>query len=67
MTTTIRVPTGQIERADALTEDLSRDPAITALLGGKVSRSAVLRLALHRGLEELEIKHRAKEDRDEER
>lgn len=48
----IRVPSTLAERADALTPILAADPELGAV--GRVTRSAVLRLALARGLASLE-------------
>lgn len=52
---TLRVPQALLDRADALIERLARDEE--AVLLGRVSRSIVLRLALLRGLEQLEARH----------
>ena len=49
---TLRLPQSLVDRADALIDDLARDEE--ALLLGRVSRSIVLRLAVLRGLEQLE-------------
>ena len=57
---TIRVPGQLIERADALGCALEGDQSITAVTGGRVSRSAMLRLAMLGGLTSLEKKHRRK-------
>lgn len=49
---TLRLPTSLVERADALLEVLT-DSEETVLLG-RASRSIVLRLAVLRGIEQLE-------------
>jgi hypothetical protein len=49
---TLRLPQSLVDRADALINRLAQDEE--ALLLGRVSRSIVLRLAVLRGLEELE-------------
>lgn len=54
-TTSVRLPRDLLTRADALGEILpERFPEYEALVGSPMSRSAVLRLALVRGLESLE-------------
>lgn len=50
--TTLRLPQSLIDRADALIDRLAENEE--ALLLGRVSRSIVLRLAVLRGLEQLE-------------
>ena len=50
--TTLRLPKSLVDRADALIDRLADDEE--ALLVGRVSRSIVLRLAVRRGLEQLE-------------
>lgn len=50
--TTLRLPKSLVDRADALIDRLADDEE--ALLVGRVSRSIVLRLAVLRGLEQLE-------------
>ena len=57
--TTLRLPQSLIDRADALIERLAEDEE--ALLLGRVSRSIVLRLAVLRGLEQLERQTAAKQ------
>lgn len=52
---TLRLPQTLLDRADRLIERLARDEE--AVLLGRVSRSIVLRLALLRGLEQLESQH----------
>lgn len=52
---TLRLPQALLDRADQLIDRLSRDEE--AVLLGRVSRSIVLRLALLRGLEQLEGQH----------
>jgi hypothetical protein len=52
---TLRLPQTLLDRADHLIDRLSRDEE--AVLLGRVSRSIVLRLALLRGLEQLEGQH----------
>jgi hypothetical protein len=47
----LRLPAGTMERAEALIAELKKHPALQA---ARVSRAFVLRLALLRGLEELE-------------
>lgn len=49
---TLRLPKSMVDRADALIEPLAEDEE--SLLLGRVSRSIVLRLAVLRGLEQLE-------------
>lgn len=50
--TTLRLPQSLVDRADALIDELAEGEE--ALLVGRVSRSIVLRLAVLRGLEQLE-------------
>lgn len=52
MITTLRLPVSLLERADNLIEPLAEQE--DALVIGRVSRSVVLRLAVLRGLEQLE-------------
>jgi hypothetical protein len=52
---TLRLPQALLDRADQLIDRLARDEE--AVLLGRVSRSIVLRLALLRGLEQLEGQH----------
>jgi hypothetical protein len=47
----LRLPAGTMDRAEALIVELKKHPALQA---ARVSRAFVLRLALLRGLEELE-------------
>ena len=47
----LRLPAGTMDRAETLIAELKRHPALQA---ARVSRALVLRLALLRGLEELE-------------
>jgi predicted DNA-binding protein len=47
----IRLPSDALKRAEALAEKLAKTPALAAV---RVSRSAVLRMAILRGLDELE-------------
>jgi hypothetical protein len=56
VTITIRAPADLVERAEALRPILSRTD-LRAVGGGDVSRGAVLRLALARGLDALEAEH----------
>lgn len=49
---TLRLPKSLVDRADALIPKLEQDPGMQIM--GRVSRSIVLRLAVLRGLEELE-------------
>ena len=52
---TFRCPTADVERADALAEQLAERPEFRAVAhGGRISRSLVLRYALTRGLDVLE-------------
>lgn len=51
--TTLRLPKRLIERADELIDVLAEEEEV--LLLGRVSRSIVLRLAVLRGLEQLEL------------
>ena len=53
---TLRLPQTLIDRADALIESLAREEE--AVLLGRVSRSIVLRLAVLRGLEQLEAQQK---------
>lgn len=55
--TSVRLPEEVLERLDALAARLAEDPTIRALAGGTLSRSAVLRIAVTRGLEVLEAEH----------
>ena len=52
----LRVTVDMIKRADALRPRLARDPTLAAL--GQVSRSAVIKLAIARGLEVLEHEYK---------
>lgn len=54
----LRLDPELVARADALVERLERDPVLAAA-SGNVSRSTVLRLALVRGLRELEREYPA--------
>ena len=47
----LRLPAGTMDRAEALISELKKHPALQA---ARVSRALVLRLALLRGLDELE-------------
>lgn len=49
----VKVPVELLERADALIPALRTDPELSALVG-RVSRAAVVRVALLRGLADLE-------------
>jgi hypothetical protein len=49
---TLRIPSSLLERADALLESLAENEE--ALVLGRPSRSIVLRLAVLRGIEQLE-------------
>jgi len=60
-TTSIRLETGILERADALVEWLAGDARVAA--HGAVKRTTVLRLALLRGLEALERERRRESQR----
>lgn len=58
ITISIRAPEDLVERAEALRPVLSRtDLGAVGTAGGHVSRGAVLRLALARGLDVLEAEH----------
>lgn len=52
----LRVPPDVLKRADGLRSKVSRDPSVNPL--GQVTRSTVLKLALMRGLDELEKQYR---------
>lgn len=52
--TSLRLSADLSARVDALAERLAADPRLAAAVGGRVSRSAVLRLALERGIAALE-------------
>lgn len=52
----IRVPPDALRRAEALRSKIARDRTVSAL--GKVTRSTVLKLAMMRGLEVLEIENK---------
>ncbi len=54
--TPIRLPESFVERAERLIEVIGRDPESAALVG-RVTRSAVLRLAVEHGLSKLEAEH----------
>jgi len=54
--TSMRLPSSLLERADALIESLQLDPSLSMM--GSMTRSKVLRLALARGLEDLEERHK---------
>ena len=51
----VRLPDAVVERVDALVDRLATEDAGQAL--GRLSRSAVLRLAIVRGLDVLESEH----------
>jgi hypothetical protein len=53
--TSVRLPADLVRRLDALIPRLERVPALAAL--GPLTRSKVLRLALVRGVETLEVEH----------
>lgn len=55
--TSVRLPDELIARLDALGATMSARPEVAALAGGTVSRSAVLRLAVLRGVEALEAEY----------
>lgn len=55
----LRLSSDLVQRADRLVDRLAADPRVAALVGTKPSRSAVLRLAIVRGLEVLEAEHPA--------
>ncbi|MCB9797102.1 MAG: hypothetical protein H6741_30825 [Alphaproteobacteria bacterium] len=57
----IRLPSELIDRADALIPSLEQDSEFYTW--GRVSRAAVIRLAVLRGLEVLEQEHAAAEDK----
>lgn len=48
----LRLPSSLLERCDALAERLRVDPDLAAM--GRVTRTMVIRLALQRGLDQLE-------------
>lgn len=50
----LRLPEDLLERADALVEPMSREPEMRLF---RMSRSAVMRIALQRGLEVLEERY----------
>lgn len=52
--TSLRLPAELLARVDALAELLAADPRLSAAVGGRVSRSAILRVALERGVAALE-------------
>jgi len=52
----VRLPAAMIARVDALAEIMSADPVLSSFYGGRVSGSAVFRVALAKGLEELEAR-----------
>lgn len=52
--TSLRLSADLSARVDALAERLAADPRLAVATGGRVSRSAVLRLALERGIAALE-------------
>ncbi len=54
--TQLRLTRDLLERADALIEVMAADPEVRAL--GMPTRTAVLRLAIARGLKDLERQHR---------
>lgn len=52
--TSMRLPARLLERAEELAPKLTEHPAFSVRASARVSRSAVLRVALERGLEALE-------------
>jgi len=54
---TIRMPADLLAQADELVDALKADPTLAAVTGGRMSRSAVLRLAVVRGLEALKAQY----------
>ncbi len=54
----LRLPSAMVKRADALKSKISHKDPTTAALGGKVSRSTVLKLALAEGLAVLEKRYK---------
>lgn len=54
----VRLPPKLLKRADALAAKLQKDPEVRML--GRVSRSAVLRLAVLKGLQVLEAEYSSK-------
>jgi hypothetical protein len=52
----IRVPSDALKRADSLRSKVGKDKNVAAL--GKVTRSTVLKLAMIRGLEQLEREYK---------
>ncbi len=55
--TSIRIPSPFLRRADALKARIAKNDKTAIALGGRVSRSAVLKLAIARGLEALEAEY----------
>jgi len=53
----MRLPADLVARLDALAEALQQDDRLRAVSGGKVSRSAALRLAMVEGIDVLEEKY----------
>jgi predicted transcriptional regulator len=52
---TVRLPAGVVARLDALTDAMKTAPRLSAV--GRITRSAVARLALEAGLESLEAEY----------
>ena len=57
---TVRLPLEVLDRLDALAERMSAVPTLAALAGGRLSDSAVLRIAVIRGLDLLEAEYPAR-------
>jgi hypothetical protein len=58
----LRIPEAMLERADALVPLLGDDPELAMVVGGKVTRSTVLRVALLRGIKALEADFATEDD-----
>ena len=52
----LRLPSAWVARADALIDEVSKDPNLIAIVG-TVGRSAVLRMAIERGLDALDAEY----------
>jgi hypothetical protein len=50
----LRLPEVILQRADELIDAMARDAELATIVGGKVTRSTVIRVALLRGLRSLE-------------
>jgi hypothetical protein len=56
--TPIRLPVEYIERADNMLDAVAQDPDVNAV--GRVTRASVLRMALAKGLKDMEYKYESK-------